>query len=524
MSEKREYESRQQEMNAFFEQEEAPFEVPKAPDHKESAEIASAEEAPSVETAQSAEVNADQAAKEEKVEAGDALGFFEAEEEAPHASEPASGKEAPPKTGRKAKISDAEKKKLKEQKKKKKAEERAELEKEYAETPSHARRVLLALGGSLLVLVLLIIFFSDRLYNRIEGTASYILTESGVHIGFSQGNTTVGLLGPDLLRCSQDGIQAVNQDGRVDWDIPFSMSSPYMVTAGNCISVADRLGMSLVTIQNGQLLSEITTESNIQLNAVSEGGSAAVVLEAADGHIVNLYSAQGSLLLQRRTYSSVDGVPMAIALSASAGRLATVYVDYSGAVLRSYITVFDLTESGSTKVDRIIGSLSYDDVVISDLKFVGDRLVFIGNDRMGAVLTQNGCELLWEQRLSYELESVAMAEEYMAIRYGGGLAGTAEDAKYNIVLYNYQGEIICEKLMENATYLDAWTDVVIIGTGRSYVGMNTGGTLLWSLDSVEDYSRLVAFRSGKKVAAVRRDGLTYYDVTLKTPQGEEETP
>lgn len=375
--------------------------------------------------------------------------------------------------------------------------------------------IWLIIGIVLLLIILIVIMFSDRLYNQVKGQASYTLTETSTHVTFAEGNVNMGIYKNQLLRCSQDGLQALTEKGNVVWDIPFTMSAPTLKVAGDYIAVADQLGMRVMIINNGVVTTEVTTESNILISALNELGQTAVVLAAKDGHIVNLYSPEGALLMQRRTFQISDGIPIAVALSENGSRMATVYVNYAGTVLKSIITVFDLTESGSLLVDRVIGSVTYEDIVISDLKFVGNRLFFAGSQLIGAVTTKDGVEKEWEKTLGYRIEALVMADDYVALRFGEGLAGTAERVDKNIVIYTYSGNVLSDQYLQGASYLGAAGDTIILGAGRSYTGISSSGAIKWTMDSTEDYMELVAFPSGKNVAALKRSQIDIYEVTLK---------
>lgn len=396
-------------------------------------------------------------------------------------------------------------------------------ERSLTEVFGRNKMIWLIISIGVLLIILVIILFSDRLYNQMEGKASYILTKNDTKVSLVEGSVTVGMYGTQLLRCSQDGLQALTEEGKVVWDIPFTMSAPSLKIAGNFVSVADQLGMHVMVVNGGVVNCEITTESTILLSTVNEIGQTAVVLSASDGHLVNLYSANGELLMQRRTFQTSDGIPLAVALSEDGSRMATVYVNYSGTALKSIITVFDLTESGSLLVDRVIGSVSFDDVVIADMQFVGGgRLFFAGSDRIGVLSTRSGVEKAWENELSYRLEALVMTDDFVAIRYGEGLAGTAERIDKNIVIYNYSGDVISDRYDQDATYLGASGDTVIVGAGRSYTGISSAGSVKWTMDSTEDYMELIAFSSGRTVAALKRTEIDFYDVTLKGAALEED--
>ena len=408
-----------------------------------------------------------------------------------------------------------------------KTEETAATEEEderELEEPSQEKKKWILLGMiAIFVIALTAFLFSDRFYNMIRGKSSYVLTEKQQTVTFAEGNTSVLISGDNLLRCSQDGLQAISEKGKVVWDVPFTMSSPYMLKAGSYISVADRLGTSVVVVQDGIVMTEIEAENQILLHCVNEQGASVVVLDGSESHDVKLYSASGETLLQRHTYANTDGIPVAIALNADGSRLATSYIHYTGTKIQSIVTIFDLTESGSTLVDRIVGSASFEDCVIADLKFDGDLCFFAGSDRFGAVDAKRTCEIVWEKMLEYQMETLTLSDDYFAVRYGEGLAGTVAAAENNVVVYDYDGDVLCSKSLDEVSYLDAWGDTVIYGAGRSYYGISPQGSPQWQFDAIEDYSRLVAFESGDTVAAIRNGEICYFEVTIKgaTEAGDE---
>ncbi len=408
---------------------------------------------------------------------------------------------------------------------KKSAEESEKLQeddRELEETPKEKKKWMLLGMIAIFVIALIAFLFSDRFYNMIRGRSSYVLREMEQTVTFAEGNTSVLVNGDYLLRCSQDGVQALDEKGKVIWDVPFTMSSPYMLKAGDYISVADRLGTSVVLVKNGVVETEIDAENQILMQCVNEQGASVVVLDGEESHDVKLYSAEGEVLMQRHTYADTDGIPVAIALNADGSRMATAYIHYTGTKIQSIVTIFDLTESGSALVDRIVGSAAFEDCVIADLKFDDGLCFFAGSDRLGAVDASRTCEIVWEKLLDYQMETLILSDEYFAVRYGEGMAGTVAAAENNIVVYNYNGKILCSESLEGVTYLDAWGDTVIYGAGRSYYGISPKGSPKWQFDAVEDYSRLVALESGDTVAAVRNGEISYFEVAIKGAKENED--
>jgi murein DD-endopeptidase MepM/ murein hydrolase activator NlpD len=126
-----------------------------------------------------------------------------------------------------------------------------EEERELQEPPKEVKKWLLIGMVAICAIALIAFLFSDRFFNMIRGRSSYVLQEMEQTVAFSEGNTSVLISGDYLLRCNQDGLQALNEKGKVIWDVPFTMSSPYMLKAGSYVSVADRLGTSVLLVKDG---------------------------------------------------------------------------------------------------------------------------------------------------------------------------------------------------------------------------------------------------------------------------------
>ena len=390
------------------------------------------------------------------------------------------------------------------------------------ETSPSSRRFLLGLAVVIVVVAAVIFLFSDRFYNSMQGKSSYVLLDTGNSVSYIEGNSMLLLHKGNMLRCSQDGLLALNPSGGVVYDIPFTMSSPYVVSAGDYVSVADRLGMLLILVKDGQIQTSVKPESTILLNTVNAVGETAVILNAVDGNILNLYNAEGEELMKRRTFATTDGVPLAIALSDDGSRLATAYANYTGSVLQSIVTVFDLTETGSALVDRIVGSLILDEEVVSDIQFIGDELFYVTTDSIGRVTANVAVDTVWQKDLDYEIKTLARGEDYFAVWYGNGLAGTAKAVENNVVVYNYSGDILNEMNVPDISYMDAWGDTVVYSSGRVFYGVSTTGKPKWSLNTGDSFTNLVAYENGKTVAATQNGSIRFFKVTLRGAELNDE--
>ena len=106
----------------------------------------------------------------------------------------------------------------------------------------------LVLGGFLL---------SDTFYGIIRRQSNYTLTPSGTEVEYSkEAASSFAVLGDLVLRLGQEGIAALDSSGKVVWDVPFTMTSPNMVTCGDYVAVADRKGTKIILCDKNGLQSE----------------------------------------------------------------------------------------------------------------------------------------------------------------------------------------------------------------------------------------------------------------------------
>jgi hypothetical protein len=380
----------------------------------------------------------------------------------------------------------------------------------------------------LLILVLLAIvalgafFLSDRFGTLLKRGTTYTLDKTGTVVSLERdGATMTAGMGDLLLRSNKDGVQALAASGEVQWDIAYTMSRPYLCVAGSYAAVADRRGQTAILVDATGSVTRFTAEGTILFHTVNELGEVALVTSEDDGHTITLYDAGGNKLLKRRTYEKKDGVPVAIALSADGQRMSTSFLTYTGGSLASTLTIFDLSTSGASLSDRILGSKKFEGTLISDLRYMDKQCLYIGDDRLGAVDTTSGCVDSWEESLSYQIEAVAFTDEAVAIALGQGGAGNGEAADYDLWIYDAKGNVKAKKNMGGLTGLIAGDDVFVCSSGQTYTACDIKGSVRWYLDATEAYYHLIPFSDGLTVAAEGSKGFTYYQVTEITETGEE---
>ncbi len=353
----------------------------------------------------------------------------------------------------------------------------------------------LVLGGFLL---------SDTFYGIIRRQSNYTLTPSGTEVEYSkEAASSFAVLGDLVLRLGQEGIAALDSSGKVVWDVPFTMTSPNMVTCGDYVAVADRKGTKIILCDKNGLQSEMTAEYPITLHTVNEAGYIAVAVGQDMQNGVALYSNTGELIVKRSTTVSGDGVPMAIALNEDATKMVTSYLVFSGESMKSQVTVFDFSNAADGVTDRILANYSYDATMVVTLAFIQGSCVFVGDNRIGAISMEGNTKEAWSQELLYTIKALAVGEDFFALAYDGGQAGTAQaEPEYDLVLFDKSGVTILQLQIGDITYLDVSNGILVYGQERSYKAISKDGTSQWYYDAPEDTYRLLNLAGGDTVTAV----------------------
>lgn len=338
----------------------------------------------------------------------------------------------------------------------------------------------------LIVLIVLCItgigtfLLSDTFYNMLHHQSAYTLTKTDVSLDYTaDGVTQVVSYGNRILRVNKSGIQALDANGTVHWDVPYSMGSPSISQSGEYIAVADLKGNQICLFNESGQIGSFTTEGPIQYCTVNENGYTAAILGSNGSNMITVYNRNGDELVHRETQISKDGIPVTLALNHDATCLSTSYIIYTETDLRSVVTLFNLTASTSQNADKIAGNYSYANTLITELRYMDDILVYVGDNRIGGIRTTGNTEQLWEDTLAYKIVSLDFGKEYLAVLFGDGMAGVSIGADSNLIAYSPEGTRLLEMNIESPETLNVSNDIIVYQDGITYNAITVSGTVKW---------------------------------------------
>lgn len=223
------------------------------------------------------------------------------------------------------------------------------------------------------IFILLVNSFMNRRYTSYEVTREVSVT----------GDSFVKYASYDdkVLRYNRDGISALDASGSIIWNGSYNMVSPSADVCGKYVVAADIGGKTLFVYNEEGQGKEVTTDYPIVQASVSASGIIAVLLEQATSNVINIYNpydVSNRLLVEIPT--NVDeGYPVCIDISPEGTNLVAAYVCVTNGKIQSRAAFYDFTDVGKN-TNCLVGAKNYDEIVISDVRFLDSDNICIFTD------------------------------------------------------------------------------------------------------------------------------------------------
>jgi hypothetical protein len=245
----------------------------------------------------------------------------------------------------------------------------------------------------------------------------------------------------NIIRYSNDGIVYMDSENEYIWNQSFEMTAPKISICENYLVVYDQGGLDIYIMDDSGLQKQIETTLPIQTVCVANQGSIAVLMKDSSASYVKLYDRKGNELANGAFYRDKGGIPIDIALSADAQKLAVDMVDVSDGNVKSTITFYNFGSVGQNEINNNVGTYSYFDMLIPEIEYVSaDRMVAIGDTEIIIFNGSQKPEVSAEIFLTGELESVFYDEKYI----GTVQSNYDEEGTHHIQAYDMRGKSIME--------------------------------------------------------------------------------
>lgn len=302
----------------------------------------------------------------------------------------------------------------------------------------HRLKILKRITVSLMILILLLIgvwlFLTLRHYDTYEviSTLERSDSEAARYEEFQR----------NILKYSNDGAIYTDWNNELIWNQAYEMSNPQLDICDNYLVIYDKRGMLIHIFTTEGLQGTIETTMPIDQVCVASQGTVAVLMRKdADGYLA-LYDRKGKKLAQGEIHGEKTGYPVAIALSQDAVKLGVSMLDINEGEVKSTIAFYNYGSVGQNEIDRIVGVLSFDDMVIPEIEFVtNDKMVAFGDSEILIFEGAQKPQLKQEIMLEKEAKSIFYNENYIGIVTDN----EEETVTHHMTVYNREGKTVMEK-------------------------------------------------------------------------------
>lgn len=175
---------------------------------------------------------------------------------------------------------------------------------------------------------------------------------------------------------NNDGALGYDIKNRSAWRISYNLTDPIAAVGGDYAAFAERGGKT-VHVTNGSGSNDVINVSEKICDiCIGSQGVTAVRTDADENDHIYMYDASGNMLLDIRTDVRSSGFPVTMALSEDARKLVTSYFKV-GQTQETWVTFYNFGDVGQNYADKIVGSYSFDDAFIPDVRFINDERVLV---------------------------------------------------------------------------------------------------------------------------------------------------
>jgi len=302
----------------------------------------------------------------------------------------------------------------------------------------HRRRI--AIGIAVAAIITAISMTAAGLYFTYKEYKQYsVLSETERS---DSGATQYESFSGNILRYNNDGAFYTDMDDKMIWNQAFEMQNPHAEVCENYAVIADMQGKQIYIMNTVGIQGEITTHKPIYAACVAAQGTIAVLTQENGTSYIELYNKSGESLASGGIHAANSGHPLDIALSNDAKKLAVSILDFGSGRAKTTIAFYNFGSVGQNKIDNIVGSYGYDNVVIPEIAFVSnDRMISFGDNQIVFFEGKQSPEPVNELKLENKIKSIFYDLEYFGIVYDNGDAA----GSHKMDIYDMQGDLRLEK-------------------------------------------------------------------------------
>lgn len=306
-----------------------------------------------------------------------------------------------------------------------------------AKIKKHRRKIFVIIASIiLLVLIALIaiyIYFERKTYTSYEVINSIERSDTSA----SQFETFQG----NLLKYTNDGAVYTDLNGNRIWNQTYEMDHPFTDSCNEYLVIYELNGTQIYILNKVSLQSSIQTTMPIQRVSVAKQGTIAVLMESEGISYLQLYDKEGTQLAAGELHVQNSGYPLDIALSEDGQKLAVAMLDINEGSVKTTIAFYNFGAVGQNSIDKIVGSYSYPDMLISRIHYMKDDTMVAFGDSKVVIFrgTQKPAEST-SIEITEEVKSIFYDDQYFGLVFDSD----SKEQPHRLELYNIKGAKVRE--------------------------------------------------------------------------------
>ncbi len=298
---------------------------------------------------------------------------------------------------------------------------------------------IIVIISALIVTLSFLLFnkYSEKDYISSEYEFSTVYASQKGH----SNNRQIVVVGENLYLATLEGIEKIGSDGNSLWSKSYHFNELLVISAGNYLSTIDISGKKAYVFNENGLQGEITCNSEIVYGAINDKGFLALILDADDSQIIEIYNKTGEKVAERVTAFSSSGYPVFVSLNAKSGKAVSSHLTLKNNKVESVVTFFDFSDNGKNLSDRIFGYKTYEGSVISNAFFLSsDTVVLVGDKAIYFYKFGEELNLVKEQKFVNEPQAIYQLGDKLIISYFTE-PGNYVESENKVVIYDKKGNI-----------------------------------------------------------------------------------
>lgn len=288
-------------------------------------------------------------------------------------------------------------------------------------------RVLLIVVVTIAIVTILVSSYKNQVFS------GYVITEKGDYQVIE--NTSYMENGGNIIRYSKDGISNTDSNGKVIWNLTYEMQAPIVKTAEGFVGVGDYNGHIIHLVDAKGTSYDVDTKLPIRDFSVSSAGYVAAILEDNGNSWINVFSKEGTKIVEAKATMSKTGYPIACSLSGEVMGVSYFYVD--GDTMRTSVTFYNFGGIGENTTDHIVSGYDYENAVVPIVEFMNPETAFaVADNRLmffeGSKKPVSSADILLDQ----QIQGVYYSDTQVGLLF----YDQTGVSKYRLDVYNTSGE------------------------------------------------------------------------------------